>query len=108
MPTLVVPANVRVCQVEVPEKIKGADGKPRSVERSPGPKKDAAGNALPQEGAIYIRPASTLQLTDDEWVCVQASQPDLAKRLIEVKPKPGPRPKAAPKKRLVEPKPKPS
>lgn len=67
MPTLVAPANLAQCQI---------DDFPEKCERSP----DRKGR--PNRGALYIRPASTFPVTDDEWKHMQAKHPHVAKLLI--------------------------
>lgn len=89
MPTVVVPANISACSVDIPEKIKDGDEE-RTVERSCviREKRDADGNLkrteLARTGSLRVRPASTLTITDDEWACFKKCRPDIAKRLIVV------------------------
>ena len=58
MPTLVIPANMTACQVEIPD-VMPMDDRPvtRSLDRHGAPKK----------GALYVRPASTMAVSDDEF-----------------------------------------
>lgn len=65
MPKLIVPANVTLCQVDVPE------GAKRS-----------------REGSVHIRPASVLTVTDDELAAIKNTYPDVAKRLILIQEAP--------------------
>lgn len=60
MPILVVPANVMACQI---------DDFPDGCKRS-------------REGALYVRPASTMDVTDDEYDHMQKAHPQLAARMI--------------------------
>lgn len=93
MPTVLVPANVSACDVDIPEKIKDGD-KTRTVERTiltrqkQVKQRDRTFKTVLQEveraGAIHIRPCSSLELTDDEWACFKDARPDLARRFIVV------------------------
>lgn len=69
MLTLIVPATVPACQIE---------GFPEAAERS-------------IKGALHIKPASTMEVTADEWKHIRESRKDVAAMLIEV-------PQAAPVK----------
>lgn len=85
MPTIVVPANVASCHVEIPESVKDG-GVERACQRSVVIKE--RGGVRVEEartGSLHIRPATSIELTDDEWRCLQAARPDLAKRLIVAK-----------------------
>lgn len=61
MPIVVVPANLAACQVEFPE----------GVERS-------------VKGALYVRPASTLEITQAELEYLRKEKKDLVAKLIVV------------------------
>jgi hypothetical protein len=60
MPNVIVPANISPVQIE---------GFPDVAERS-------------VKGALYVLPASTLTLTEDEWRFLQDQHPELARQLI--------------------------
>lgn len=73
MPTIVVPANVPLCQV---------DDFPKACERS-------------REGALYVRPASAMTVTQAELDHLKEHHADLVRRLIVVPDKPTKLDKAA-------------
>lgn len=64
MKTLIVPANVGPCQV---------DDFPDDCERS-------------REGALHLRPARTLNVTDDEYLHLAEHHAELLSKMIEVEP----------------------
>lgn len=66
MPMLLIPANVT----------------PRQIDDFP------PGCARSQKGAIYVRPASTLELTEAEWKHLQLRHHDVARCFIVVGQKP--------------------
>ena len=77
MPTIVVPASVALCQVDDfpavvvvdEEKAKGGKAtkvKTREFERTPRGKRKIKG------GALHVRPASSLEVTDDEVAHLEA------------------------------------
>jgi hypothetical protein len=65
MPIVVVPANLAARHIDFPE----------SCERS-------------TKGSIHIRPASTVDLTDEELAHIRKQYPDLAAKLIVANPGP--------------------
>lgn len=70
MPTVVIPASVSLRVVDVPESIND-----KELERS-------------RKGALYIRPASTLVLTDDEIAFLKEKHKALYDQLIIAVPEP--------------------
>jgi len=92
MPTIVVPANLAPCQVTVPDKVPKDPKDPkkglRKCVRSK-VTKNRNGKLVEEDktGSLHIRPATTMRLTDDEWACLQAGDPTLAKKLIVVQNK---------------------
>lgn len=66
MPIVVVPPSVNARQIDFPESVKQ-----RSV-----------------KGAIYVRPATQLELTDEELAFIRKKHPDIAEKLIVTEPGP--------------------
>ena len=64
MPILVVPANVAVCQIDASEF-------PENCERS-------------VRGSLHVRPASTLEVTEDELGVLKAKHPHIMKMFIKL------------------------
>ena len=81
MPILIVPANVHPCQIDLPSELREA-GVSRPIRRS------LDGSGVLREGAIHIRPATRIELSDDEWCVLQQEDPELARRLIAVHVRP--------------------
>ena len=82
MPQVIVEHGVTPCQI---------DGFPEKCERS-------------RKGALYVRPSSSLEMTNDELAHVKATLPELYKKLRVVEQ---PRPRARPNQELKNPVPAP-
>ncbi len=104
MPTIVVPASVTICQVDdfptvviLDEKAakgeKAAKVKTREFERTPRGKRKIKG------GALHVRPASSLEVTDDELAHLEAKHKKLLSLCIVHRPK-KPNPKTAVKPKV--------
>jgi hypothetical protein len=66
MLTVIVPASTPACQVDFPK-----EGVERSV-----------------KGAIYVRPATTFEVTEEELAFIRKDKPALARQLIVAEPDP--------------------